>query len=265
MKVDFYKYHGTGNDFIMIDNRRGIFPKNNTSLTKRLCERRFGIGADGLILLEDDKNSDFRMVYYNSDGNESTMCGNGGRCIAAFARKLGVVADRSEFMAIDGLHSASESATGLITLQMKDVDAVQCFPSHVFLDTGSPHHVEFVDNLRQIDLKNRGSEIRYGKLYGVAGSNVNFVLQDATDTFSVRTYERGVEDETLSCGTGAVAVAIAAHALGKTFSTSVQINVEGGQLEVGFTPNNGKYHQVYLTGPATFIFNGIIDLAQWQH
>jgi len=265
MDIEFQKYHGTGNDFIMIDNRGGAFPKKDTKLIEKLCDRRFGIGGDGLILLEDDKTADFRMVYYNSDGNESTMCGNGGRCIVAFAKKLGVISSNSEFLAIDGMHSATETSEGNIRLRMKDVNTIQIHPNYIFMDTGSPHHVEFTDNLREIDIIQLGSEIRYGDLYGAAGSNVNFVEQAGPDIFSVRTYERGVEDETLSCGTGAVAVAIAAHALRKTTSHSIQVNVEGGKLQVEFTMEDGQYKNVFLIGPAAFVFNGTIDLEQWQH
>ena len=266
MEIDFYKYHGTGNDFIMIDNRGGAFPKNNTSLVQHICDRRFGVGGDGLILLEDDKNSDFRMVYYNSDGNQSSMCGNGGRCIVAFAKKLGIInEDTTEFIATDGLHDAIINIRGFVTLRMKDVADIKMHPQHIFLDTGSPHHIEFVEDLRNIDIKKKGAEIRYSQLYGETGSNVNFVKPDGTDIFSVRTYERGVEDETLSCGTGAVAVAIAAHALRKTTATTIHINVEGGKLEVSFNPRDGIYTDVFLSGPAEFVFKGTLNIEQWQH
>lgn len=257
MQINFSKYQGTGNDFILIDNRSLAFPKNDTKLVAKLCDRRFGIGADGLLLLEDDKDSDFRMVYYNSDGNLSSMCGNGGRCLAAFAQSLGMVGDTAEFVASDGPHYANIS-DGVISLQMKDVDTIGIQTGYVFLDTGSPHHIELVDNLRNLDVKARGAAIRYSDLYGAAGSNVNFVKPETDGSFSVRTYERGVEDETLSCGTGATAVAIAMFALGKTTSARVKLNVEGGTLEVSFTHDNGKFTNVFLTGPATFVFNGSI-------
>jgi diaminopimelate epimerase len=265
MNIDFYKYHGTGNDFVMIDNREGLFSKNNTGAIKRLCDRRFGIGGDGLILLEDDENADFRMVYYNSDGNESTMCGNGGRCIVAFAKHIGLIADETEFVAIDGVHTATISNDGIVSLRMKDVDSVKLEPQYAYLDTGSPHHVEFVEDLKHYNVKEEGAKIRYSDLYGKAGSNANFVQQATTDIFSVRTYERGVEDETLSCGTGAVAVAIACHALALSTSNSMQINVEGGTLKVSFDVDNGEYTNVFLTGPATFVFKGILESNQWLH
>lgn len=260
MQINFYKYQGTGNDFIMIDNRQDVFPKNNIKLIESLCDRRFGIGADGLILLENDNSTDFRMVYYNSDGNQSSMCGNGGRCLVAFAKSLGIIENQTTFMATDGLHHATIFADGIVSLQMKDVDEVRIEEDYVFLDTGSPHHVLLVEDLENYNVKEKGAAIRYGELYGKAGSNVNFVNQKSPDTFSVRTYERGVEDETLSCGTGATAVAIAMKALGKTEATKVNLNVEGGKLEVSFTPFEGKYNDVFLKGPATFVFKGNIEI-----
>jgi diaminopimelate epimerase len=258
MKIKFYKYQGTGNDFIMIDNRHGEFPKNNTKLINDMCDRRFGIGADGLILLENDNSSDFNMIYYNSDGNQSTMCGNGGRCIVAFAKKLDIINNVTSFNAIDGIHTATIK-DDIVSLQMKDVDSVTIYPNYIFLNTGSPHHVEMVDDLTVIEVKKRGSQIRYSELYGEEGSNVNFVTQFNENHFALRTYERGVEDETLSCGTGATAVAISMHAIGKTHSTEIDLNVEGGNLKVSFIENNGNYTQVFLTGKANFVFEGEIE------
>lgn len=260
MQINFYKYQGTGNDFIMIDNRQGTFFKNNTKLVEELCDRRFGIGADGLILLENDNSTDFKMVYYNSDGNQSSMCGNGGRCIVAFAKSLGIIDNETTFIATDGLHYATISEDGTVSLQMKDVDNIKVEKDYVFLDTGSPHHIQLVEDLENFPVKEKGSEIRYGALYGKAGSNVNFVKQQSSDTFSVRTYERGVEDETLSCGTGVTAVAIAMKAIGKTDSNKIKLNVEGGKLEVSFTPIEGRYVDVFLKGPATFVFEGNVEV-----
>lgn len=260
MQINFYKYQGTGNDFIMIDNRQDVFSKNNTKLVESLCDRRFGIGADGLILLENDNSTDFKMVYYNSDGNQSSMCGNGGRCLVAFAKSLGIIENKATFIATDGLHHATISDDGIVSLQMKDVDEVRIEHDYVFLDTGSPHHVQLVEDLEHFKVKEKGAAIRYGELYGKAGSNVNFVSQKSADTFSLRTYERGVEDETLSCGTGATAVAIAMKALGKTESNKINLNVEGGKLEVSFTPTEGKYVDVFLKGPANFVFEGNISV-----
>lgn len=260
METTFYKYQGTGNDFVMIDNRSGFFPKEDTALVARLCDRRFGIGGDGLILLENDPQADFRMVYYNSDGNTSSMCGNGGRCIVAFAKRLGIIGSHANFIASDGMHDASISGDGIVSLHMKDVDTIKTGNGYIFLDTGSPHHVEFVEDIRQINITELGAKIRYSDLYGKSGSNVNFVREEVDGKFSVRTYERGVEDETLSCGTGVTAVAIAVHFMGKTKSETVQLNVEGGKLEVSFNESEGKYSDVYLTGPAEFAFEGKITL-----
>lgn len=258
--IQFFKYQGTGNDFIMIDNRTNFFSKNDTKLIEKLCDRRFGIGADGLILLENDKISDFRMVYYNSDGNESSMCGNGGRCIVAFAQQLGVIQNETHFVAVDGPHYAKISPDGIVSLQMKDVDAIQLAADYVFMNTGSPHHVALVEDVKSVPVKEWGSEIRYSNLYGKSGSNVNFVEPISDTLFAVRTYERGVEDETLSCGTGVTAVAIAMNAIGKTQSNEVHLLVEGGQLKVTFRKEGTTYTDVFLIGPATFVFKGTVTL-----
>ena len=259
MQIEFYKYQGTGNDFVMIDNRTNFFPKDNIKLIEQLCNRRFGIGADGLILLENDSETDFKMVYYNSDGNQSSMCGNGGRCLVAFAKKLNVIENQTIFIATDGLHHATISDDGIVSLQMKSVDAVKTTPEYVFLDTGSPHHIQMVEDLEHFDVKDVGAKIRYSDLYGKVGSNVNFVKQISENTFALRTYERGVEDETLSCGTGATAAAIAMNSLGKTNSNIVQINVQGGKLEISFDKTDGKFTNVFLKGPAEFVFKGMTE------
>ncbi|KFF02369.1 diaminopimelate epimerase [Flavobacterium reichenbachii] len=260
MQIEFYKYQGTGNDFVMIDNRSDFFPKEDVKLIERLCDRRFGIGADGLILLENDKDTDFRMVYYNSDGNQSSMCGNGGRCLVAFANQLGVINDKTIFIATDGLHHASFGEDAIVSLGMIDVDEVQKKDSYTFLNTGSPHHVQIVDDLKHYNVKDNGAAIRYGDLYGEKGSNINFVQKINDDTFSLRTYERGVEDETLACGTGATAVAIAMNAIGETDKTSINLNVEGGKLVVTFDKNGDRFTNVFLNGPAKFVFKGTIEI-----
>ncbi|MBP6099828.1 MAG: diaminopimelate epimerase [Flavobacterium sp.] len=258
-KVKFYKYQGTGNDFIMIDNREVSFPKNDTALINKLCDRRFGIGADGLILLENDDQVDFKMVYYNSDGKESSMCGNGGRCIVAFAKQLSIIDQNTTFTAVDGLHHATILDDNNVALQMKDVDEVLIHDAYVFLNTGSPHHVTLVNDLQEMDVKQNGKAIRYSELYGEAGSNVNFVSQISENHFAIRTYERGVEDETLSCGTGATAVAIAMHSIYKTKENKISIDVQGGQLVVSFELNETVYEKVFLEGPAEFVFEGQVN------
>ena len=260
MQLEFYKYQGTGNDFVMIDNRSNFFPKENTQLVAHLCDRRFGIGADGLILLDNDTDTDFRMVYYNSDGNLSSMCGNGGRCLVAFAKKLNVIQNETTFIATDGLHYATVADDGVVSLQMIDVEEIKNTSEYSFLNTGSPHHVQLVADLEHYNVKENGAAIRYGALYGKPGSNVNFVKKIDATTFALRTYERGVEDETLACGTGATAVAIAMNAIGQTDLNTINIQVEGGKLAVSFDKNNGKYSNVFLKGPAEFVFKGTIEL-----
>lgn len=257
MKQTFYKYQGTGNDFVMIDNRHQSFDKNDTQRIKFLCDRRFGIGADGLILLETHETLDFKMVYFNSDGNESSMCGNGGRCIVAFAKFLEIIGNQTSFEAIDGVHHA-QIDNDTVKLQMQDVQQLEEFEAHVFLDTGSPHHVQMENNLEQLDVKKAGATIRYGNPYNDLGSNVNFVSKISDDLFSVRTYERGVEDETLSCGTGVTAVALAMNYIGKTNKNLITLNVEGGKLQVSFEKTGQGYKNIWLIGPALQVFKGEI-------
>lgn len=258
MKIHFYKYQGTGNDFVMIDNRNLDFPKNNTSLINKMCDRRFGIGADGLILLENAENTNFKMVYFNADGNESSMCGNGGRCLVSFAKQLKVIDKIATFDAIDGLHHATIN-DGIVSLQMIDVNMIKSFKSHTFLNTGSPHHVEFVKDIESLNVKQKGRQIRNGAPYFEEGTNVNFAELLDQNTIKVRTYERGVEDETLSCGTGVTAVAISSHFEGKTRANSINIKAMGGDLSVSFDNDDGNYSNIILTGPATFVFEGTFD------
>ena len=258
MNVNFFKYQGTGNDFVILDNRENSFPKENNSLVASLCDRHFGIGADGLILLENDSNADFKMVYYNADGNESTMCGNGGRCIVAFAKKLKLFDDKTSFMAIDGMHHA-EINDNIVSLQMINVDDVKVMENAIFADTGSPHHIELVENIESFPVFEKGRKIR-NEVYGKEGSNINFVQQLNDDTFQIRTYERGVEDETLACGTGVTAAAIAMHNTKKTSSNTINLMVEGGKLQVSFDFIDGVYKNVILSGPADFVFQGSITI-----
>ncbi|MGB0896406.1 MAG: diaminopimelate epimerase [Flavobacteriaceae bacterium] len=250
----FYKYQGTGNDFVMIDNREEVILKSDAELIRHLCDRRFGIGADGLILLEHSHTVDFKMLYFNADGHEGSMCGNGGRCVVAFANFLGIINDSTTFDAVDGLHYATIEKDR-VSLQMKDVNTIEQGEGYVFLDTGSPHHVQFEDNLSDFDIKTIGRKIRTD-LYGEAGCNVNFVKKVNELTFKMRTYERGVEDETLACGTGATAVAIAMNYLKETQDTNLKLLVQGGELSVSFKVDNGHYSDVFLTGKAKQVFKG---------
>ncbi len=258
MKLIFYKYQGTGNDFVMVDNRLPQVSKNDTNLIRSLCDRKFGIGADGLILLDNPDSSaeDFKMIYFNADGNESSMCGNGGRCLVAFAKYLGIVKDKAIFTAIDGLHEATIE-NELVGLKMMNVSEIKEMGNAVFLNTGSPHHVIFSEEVDNINVKEEGAAVRYSEQYSeIGGTNVNFVSTVDKSTFKVRTYERGVEDETLSCGTGVTAVALAAFATKRSEVTTIHLETPGGQLAVNFTPDGKGFKEIWLTGPAKQVFKG---------
>ncbi|MDP3312979.1 diaminopimelate epimerase [Lutibacter sp.] len=259
MKIHFYKYQGAGNDFILIDNRNLEFPKTSVSTIQKLCNRNFGIGADGLILLENCSGFDFKMIYYNADGNEGSMCGNGGRCVTAFANHLKLIKSETNFIAIDGGHFATIE-NDLVNLQMKNVSKINVFDTHVFLNTGSPHHIQFSPTIKAINVKEEGAKIRNGAPYFKEGTNVNFTEQCSEDSFKVRTFERGVEDETLACGTGVTAVALAAFETGKTKHKTIIIEVLGGKLEVSFEKENNLYYNVFLKGPAALVFEGSISI-----
>jgi len=256
--MTFHKYQGTGNDFIIIDNRNYIFPKKNSSLIASLCDRHFGIGADGLILLEDHKTVDFSMIYFNADGHESSMCGNGGRCIVAFAKELKLFKKTTTFYAIDGIHSA-EINSDKVSLKMINVHDILVSKEFIFTNTGSPHHIEMVENLDDISVIEKARTI-IDSLYSSEGCNINFVEQLDHQTFKVRTYERGVEDETLACGTGATAVAIAMYKIGKSDSNHIKLDVLGGYLEVQFIAKDESYTDIFLSGPAQLVFKGTLNL-----
>jgi diaminopimelate epimerase len=256
MNLNFYKYHGTGNDFVMVDNRAEIFPKENIEVISNLCNRHFGIGADGIILIENDINLDFKMIYLNADGSE-TFCGNGGRCAVAFAKHLNIIKNSTNFTAVDGPHFA-ELTKEVISLKMIDVTDILIKKNSVFTYTGTQHHVELVEDLKNYSVYENGKKIR--ESYDEPGSNVNFVEQVNNTTFRVRTYEKGVENETLACGTGVTAVAIAMHKTKKTTDNLITLLVEGGSLEVSFTEDTGMYKDVFLKGPAAFVFKGEIQI-----
>lgn len=254
--MEFYKYQGTGNDFILIDNRDQQFPKNQPTI-ERLCDRRFGIGGDGLILLEHDNASDFRMVYYNSDGNESTMCGNGGRCIVAFAHFLNVFDKKTSFYAIDGLHEAEIDGNS-VKLKMINVSEINKDGSNFVLNTGSPHFVQYVSDLKNLDVYKEGYAVRNSNTYKKEGINVNFVEKIGNSDLFVRTYERGVEDETFSCGTGATAAALAL--MSEENTNEVAIQVLGGKLKVYAEKDGDSFQNIWLEGPADQVFKGKISL-----
>ncbi len=257
--MKFYKYQGAGNDFIIIDDRDGGFDEGNTKLVKQLCDRRYGIGGDGLMLLQSHPDYDFRMVYYNADGREGSMCGNGGRCIVAFASHQGLITDKTAFLAVDGEHHARVDESGYwVSLQMIDVEKVIRDGQAYVLDTGSPHYVRLVEDLANFPVYEQGQAIRYSDSYREGGINVNFVEPEAGG-YAVRTYERGVEDETLACGTGATAVALAmALHHGQDGDRQTRIRVMGGQLTIKFRQTGTTFTDIYLEGPAQFVFSGVI-------
>lgn len=256
--MKFYKYQGTGNDFVLLDNRKQEYLLTSAQI-KHICDRHFGVGADGLMLLENQDCYDFKMVYYNSDGNESTMCGNGGRCISAFAKKLGLVFTEAKFIAIDGEHAAYFEDE-IVSLKMNDVQTIKVNETYFQLNTGSPHYVHFTEYVDELDVKKEGKLIRYSPMFKEEGINVNFVEKLNEHTIFVRTYERGVEDETLSCGTGVTASAISLiH--DKKGSHEINIETLGGKLSVKLENINGQtFENIWLKGKAEFIFEGEINL-----
>ncbi len=261
--MNFFKYQGTGNDFIMIDDRARPgratpFPADDQALIRQLCHRRFGIGADGLILLQNDDEYDFRMVYFNADGAEGSMCGNGGRCIVRFAHDLGLFTEKTRFRAVDGEHLA-EVHGDEIFLKMSDVPGIEDRSGLTFLHTGSPHVVHFVADLDNTDVVNvvaDGRQVRYDDRFAPGGTNVNYVQVMDNNGLYVRTYERGVEDETYSCGTGVTAVALVAYQQEGIRSPAV-IKTLGGHLRVSFNSlPDGGFDNIYLIGPARRVFAG---------
>ncbi len=262
MEIPFYKYQGTGNDFVMIDERsHSYFDPSDSNLIASLCDRKFGIGADGLILLANSSEADFKMIYFNADGKPSTMCGNGGRCLVHFAWSLGVFQKKTRFEAIDGIHTATVLNDGNVELQMSDVPkSVQLNPDTFEINTGSPHYISICDQLPD-NIREAGAAIRYSVPYRKEGINVNFLLPQE-DYIEVATYERGVEDETLSCGTGvtasAMATAIHDHLYGKI---EINVKTKGGDLTVSFKRSeNDVFTDVFLTGPAKMVYQGIIKI-----
>jgi diaminopimelate epimerase len=259
MHIQFYKYQGTGNDFIILDNR------NNTySFTKEqisfLCHRRFGIGADGLMLLNTHPAFDFEMVYFNADGGESSMCGNGGRCLVKFAADRGIIKRDYRFLAIDGEHEASIEIDGTVALKMKNVRHVRYEHGDFVLDTGSPHYVHLVNDVAYIDVVAKGRQIRYSDAFKAEGINVNFVQQtDEPDKIIVRTYERGVEDETFSCGTGVTAAALVCYHNENGYNR-VEVDTKGGHLGVEFDKIEDSFQNVWLIGPAVKVFEGAVTI-----
>ncbi|MCU0466969.1 MAG: diaminopimelate epimerase [Arcicella sp.] len=256
--MKFYKYQGTGNDFVVVDDRSGSFPVSQPYIA-HLCHRRFGVGADGLMLLQNAEGYDFRMVYFNADGTEGSMCGNGGRCLVRFAHDLGIIGNETTFIAVDGEHQAKVSLSPeVISLKMIDVNEIEKNEIYDFMNTGSPHYVEYVEDLKNMDVYQKGKNIRYSEPFvSRGGTNVNFVEVVGDNQLEVRTYERGVEDETYACGTGVTACALSAN-LRYGFEDFVNINVLGGQLRIEFDRTVTGYENIFLIGPAVRVFEGMI-------
>lgn len=256
MLINFYKYQGTGNDFVMIDDREERFPVESKEVISKLCDRKMGIGADGVILIQNHPEHDFRMIYFNPDGSKS-LCGNGSRCAVAFAQHLGIIKDKTLFETTDGVHDAFIDGD-IYHFHLHDVSKVQRLDEDWYINTGSPHYVKVVDQVDTTDIKTIGSAIRYSEAYQPSGTNVNFV-EKQQNRISVRTYERGVEDETLSCGTGVTACAIAASFM--DYTSPITVETKGGTLIVSYDKiNEHQFENIYLAGPAKKVFEGAIEI-----
>lgn len=256
--IEFYKYQGTGNDFVMIDNRLEKIARTDLDFVRKWCDRKFGIGADGLILIENHPDHDFEMIYFNSDGSMS-FCGNGSRCAVRFASFLGIIEKNAQFLAIDGVHQAHIDENNWVHLKMGNVSAIESIGDDLYLDTGSPHYIRFVPSVMELNILSEAQEIRYNDRFSKVGTNVNFV-EIRQESLLIRTYERGVEGETLSCGTGATAVA-----LGYADSTHMQngnhriaLETMGGDLAIAFHKTGNQFNDIRLIGPAEQVFKGEI-------
>ena len=271
MKLHFYKYQATGNDFILIDNQDGRVALTVDQIDK-ICDRRFGVGADGLIQIEKDPNFDFKMVYYNRDGSQS-LCGNGTRAAVKMASSIGLVNGKAKFSAYDGVHHAVILENGSVRVRMNNVSEWEERGGDIFINTGSPHYIRYVKNLADFPVVEEGKAIRYSDAFKPGGTNVNFVELLENNILFVRTYERGVENETLSCGTGVTAAALAA--VFKGYQSPIEVQVMGGRLTVDFkfsqsglptgqaglrTGQAGIFEEVFLTGPAKMVFEGDLEL-----
>ncbi len=257
MRIPFFKYEATGNDFVIIDNRNKEYSFSADQI-KKICDRKFGIGADGLMLIEPHASLDFNLLYFNSDGS-SSLCGNGSRAAVAMATALHIIKDKTHFNAYDGAHEASLQADQTVRLKMNDVADIKPMPTGTFINTGSPHFIKPVSEVEKFLVKEEGRKIRYSESFGPGGTNANFIELLPDNTIFVRTYERGVEDETLSCGTGVTAAALAASLQG--YQSPVKIKTLGGNLSVEFTSEaNGSFTNIYLIGPARRVFEGLYEV-----
>jgi diaminopimelate epimerase len=261
MNIHFYKYQGTGNDFVILDNRENKYSTLTPDQVRRICDRRFGIGADGLMMLNLKPGYDFEMKYFNADGREGSMCGNGGRCMVKFVYHLGIHKDNYTFRASDGVHEAEIDTDGIVSLKMLPVKGVRKFHGDMIINTGSPHYIKMIPDVMNIDVYKKGRDIRYSKEFEQEGINVNFVEQtEEPDKIIVRTYERGVEDETWSCGTGVTAAALACYHNENGFN-QVEIKTLGGHLTVKYDRlNDEEYDNIWLCGPAEKVFEGTMEM-----
>lgn len=259
MNLSFHKYHGAGNDFVIVDNRSCQKLMLNSEQIKFICNRYTGVGADGLMLLSNSDVADFRMTYYNSDGKEGSMCGNGGRCIVEHARQVNIISKNAFFIATDGFHEAVIISSGIVKLKLIDVNGIEKKGNDFVLNTGSPHYVSFVENVSLINTVEAGKHIRYSNDFRVKGINVNFVSIE-NEKLYVSTYERGVENETLSCGTGVTASAIAFSLNKPDGKYNIPVITKGGNLEVSFTKIGNTFTDVWLEGPAVKVFEGEIKI-----
>jgi diaminopimelate epimerase len=264
MHIKFTKYEGAGNNFIILNNFKKDYSKLKKSQIRNLCNRHFGIGADGLILINKSNKADFEMVYHNADGKVGSMCGNGARCAVLFCIHAGLIKNKAMFLAYDGLHYAIADIRGNsikpnIEITMSDVASIKKLLNGFVLNTGSPHFVKFVDNIDRLDVVAEGRKIRNHKLFKEEGINVNFVTAKE-DKIYIRTYERGVEDETLACGTGITAAAIVAHFAQVINQSKIKVIAKGGNLSVAFSMKNYSYRNITLKGPASLVFQGAIKI-----
>lgn len=260
MNIHFFKYQGTGNDFVLVDNRNKEYGDLTTAEIHKICDRRFGVGADGFMMLNEKEGYDFEMVYFNADGREGSLCGNGGRCIVQFAHDIGIRKTNYHFIAVDGPHEAAIYTDGIVSLKMADVKEITKYKGDHVLNTGSPHLVQLAEDVKTIDVVKEGRKIRYHKDFIDNGININFVQVKNDNNLIVRTYERGVEDETYSCGTGVTASALVFFHHENGFN-EVDIETLGGALNVRYRRNlDGSFERIWLKGPAVKVFEGSIQL-----
>ena len=258
MDIKFSKYQGTGNDFIIINNISNFFPKDDNKLISKLCDRKFGIGADGLILIDNHSSLPFEMIYYNSDGFIGSMCGNGARCSVHFSFLNKIIKSKTKFNAFDGIHNGIVDHD-LINISMSDVIGFEKYEDYLFIDSGSPHLVKYVQDVNSIDLINVSQKIQHSNQFN-EGVNVNFISKNSDNSFQIRTYERGVEDETLSCGTGAVALAVCLEINSKINNDKVLIYTKGGELKVSLKKIESTYSDIWLSGGVELVYSGEYNL-----